>query len=84
MTQKTFNVFIKKLGSSYGGEHVLCSRKVYKGTYPNRILTTVKITDETIDYGARVNSCDVADYFKSLGLKDNEVISAKITIKTNL
>ncbi len=83
MTQKTFNVFIKRV-STYGEEHTICSRKVYKGSGHSKILTTAKITDETIDYGARVSSCDVADYLKSLGLRKDEVINAKITIKTNL
>jgi len=74
--QKTFDVFIKK--TEYGGDEFrVCSKRVSKnGTFVN-----INKNDNSINHSANIVGCDVSEFLETLGLKDEEVIEAKVTFK---
>lgn len=74
--QKTFNVFIKNKSDSFR----ICSKKV-QDVANKYIFRIVQIDDEIINSGTPVHGCDVSEFLKTLGLKDEEVIEAKVTFK---
>ncbi len=78
--EKTFDVWVKNWGDA---GFRICS-KIIEETDSNK-LRTVKLEkgDLAVDGAACVRWCDVSHWLETVGLKDNEVKEAKITLKIN-